>query len=359
MAAPKAAAEPHRERRWREFHERPLEEKLPLFFRDGALYDCLFSQQFTRESLDRLCTLADRMRSITKEKSGDDFLQSLLSNKRAMLYFSQPSTRTFLSFSSACHILGLRVLEIRDLKTSSVVKGESLDDTIRTFSSYVDLVIMRHHEPGFVERASWGLNGTQRPVPVINAGSGADQHPTQALLDIYTLNRYLQGGLDGKRILMVGDLKRGRTVRSLAYLLKNYTGIHLSFAAPDAFRMQPDILDFLNRHDIPYEETDDLLAAVEKADAVYMTRIQDEHDKSSGDSKKIDTSLFHFTQKHLDRLPENGIILHPLPRRDEISPEIDDDRRAVYWRQERNGMWIRAALIATIFGLEAKILAKK
>ena len=359
MAAPNTAVESDRERHWQEFYERPLEEKMPLFFRDGALFDCLFSQQFTRESLDRLCALADHMREITKEKSGDDFLQSLLSNKRAMLYFSQPSTRTFMSFSSACHVLVLRVLEIRDLKTSSVVKGESLDDTIRTFSSYVDLIIMRHHEAGFAERASWGLNGTKRPVPVINAGSGAEQHPTQALLDIYTLNRYLQGGLDGKKIVMVGDLKRGRTVRSLSYLMKNYKGIHLTFVAPDAFRMQPDILDFLGRHGIPYRESEDLLGAVEKADAVYMTRIQDEYDQSAGDSKKVDYSPFHFTKKHLDCLPEKGIILHPLPRREEIPTEIDDDPRAVYWRQERNGMWIRAALIATIFGLETKILEKK
>jgi aspartate carbamoyltransferase catalytic subunit len=348
-----------RERRWREFYERPLEEKLPLFFKDDRLYDCLFSQQFTRESLDRLCALADHMRGITKTKDGDDFLQSLLSHKRAMLYFSQPSTRTFLSFTAACHILGLRVLEIRDLKTSSAVKGESLDDTIRTFASYVDLIIMRHHQAGFVERASWGLNGTKRPVPVINAGSGADQHPTQALLDIYTLNRYLEGGLDGKRIVMVGDLKRGRTVRSLSYLMKNYKGVHLTFVAPDAFRMEPDILDFLGRHGIPYRETEDLLEAVEKADGVYMTRIQDEHDREEGESKRVDYSPYFFTQKHLDRLPKNGIVLHPLPRREEIPPEIDDDPRAVYWRQERNGMWIRASLIATIFGLEPTILDKK
>lgn len=357
-AGSKSTLESRRERRWREFYERPLDEKLPIFFRDGRIYDCLYAQQFNRESLDRLCALADHMRTITKDKKGDDFLQSLLSHKRAMLYFSQPSTRTFLSFASACHILGIRVLEIRDLKTSSVVKGESLDDTIRTFSSYVDLVIMRHHEPGFVERASWGLNGTPRPLPVINAGSGADQHPTQALLDIYTLNRYLPGGLDGKRIVMVGDLKRGRTVRSLSYLMKNYNGVRLSFVAPEAFRMQPDILDFLDRHGIPHDETDDLLSAVKNADAVYMTRIQDEYDQTAGESKKVDYSPFHFTEKHLEKLPEKGIILHPLPRREEISTEIDEDPRAVYWRQERNGMWIRAALIAAIFGLEDEILAR-
>jgi len=217
---------------------------------------------------------------------------------------------------------------------------------------------MRHHEAGVVERASWGLNGTPRPLPVINAGSGADQHPTQALLDIYTLNRYLPGGLDGKRVVMVGDLKRGRTVRSLSYLMKNYSRVHLSFVAPKAFRMQPDILDFLDRHAIAHDETEDLLAAVEKADAVYMTRIQDEYDQTAGESKRIDYSPYHFTEKHLEKLPKKGIILHPLPRREEIAPEIDEDPRAVYWRQERNGMWIRAALIATVFGLEDQILSR-
>ena len=341
-----------------EFYSQEIGEKLPFFRRDGRIYDCLYSQQFDRALLDRLCRLADALRAVTKKKAGDDFLQSLLSNKRAMLYFSQPSTRTFMSFMSACHILGIRVCEIRDLKTSSQAKGESHEDTIRTFSSYVDLIIMRHQEAGFVERAAWTVNHTSRPVPVVNAGSGSDQHPTQALLDIYTLNRYLSGGLDGKHVLMVGDLKRGRTVRSLSYLLRNYTGIKLTFVSPEAFRMEKDILDFLRRHGVAYQETDNFADALPSADAVYMTRVQDEYDSSPDESRRVDTRAFHFRAEHLKRLRPEAILMHPLPRREEIEVAVDDDPRAVYWRQERNGMWIRAALIALIMGVEKDILER-
>jgi aspartate carbamoyltransferase catalytic subunit len=257
---------------------------------------------------------------------------------------------------SACHILGLRVMEIRDLKTSSEVKGESLDDTILTFASYVDLIILRHSGPGVAERAAWVLNRSGRPVPVINAGSGADQHPTQALLDVYTLRRYL-GGIDGKHVVMVGDLRRGRTTRSLSYLMRNFKGVRLTFAAPEAFRMGADILDFLKRHGIPFRETADLDSALKDADAVYMTRIQDEHDQA-GESQRVDTSPFHLTKKRLALMPEKSIVMHPLPRREEIPPELDEDQRVVVFRQERNGMWARAALIAHMFGLEEAVMAQ-
>lgn len=342
---------------WESFSATPPSDKLDFFRKDGRLYDCLFSQQFDRPLIDRLCALADHMRQVTKAREGDDFLRGLLAHKRAMLYFSQPSTRTFMSHMSACHILGIRVLEIRDLKTSSEVKGESQDDTIRTFASYVDLIIMRHHGPGVAERAAWTLNRSDRPVPVVNAGSGADQHPTQALLDVYSLKRYL-GGVDGRHVVMVGDLRRGRTVRSLSYLMKNFKGVRLTFAAPEAFRMNPDILDFLRRHDIPFRETDDLDSALKDADAVYMTRIQDEHDKS-GESAKVDYSPFHLNAARMRLLPKSSVVLHPLPRREEIPAELDEDPRVVVFRQERNGMWIRAALIAHIFGLDEAILAKR
>lgn len=342
---------------WEAFLAAPPSDKLDFFRKEGRLYDCLFSQQLDRALIDRLCGLADHMRLVTKTRGGDDFLRGLLAHRRAMLYFSQPSTRTFLSHMSACHILGLKVMEIRDLKTSSEVKGESQDDTIRTFASYVDLIIMRHHGAGVAERAAWTLNRSDRPVPVINAGSGADQHPTQALLDVYSLKRYL-GSVDGKHIVMVGDLKRGRTVRSLSYLMKNFKGVRLTFAAPEAFRMNPDILDFLRRHDIPFKETDSLDGALRDADAIYMTRIQDEHDKG-GESAKVDYSPFHLSRARMALLPKNSVVLHPLPRREEIPAELDDDPRVVVFRQERNGMWIRAALIAHIFGLDDVILAKK
>ncbi|MBI5597217.1 MAG: aspartate carbamoyltransferase [Elusimicrobia bacterium] len=342
---------------WEALSAKPPAQKLGFFSRDGRLYDCLFAAQFDRPLLDRLCALADHMRDITKDRSGDDFLRGLLAHKRVMLYFSQPSTRTFLSHMSACHILGLRVMETRDLKTSSEVKGETLDDTIRTFASYVDLIIMRHNGAGVAERAAWVLNTSPRPVPVINAGSGPDEHPTQALLDIYSLQRYL-GGVDGKHIVMVGDLKRGRTVRSLSQLMRNFKGVRLTFAAPEPFRMKPDILEFLTTHGIPFRETDDLGSALKDADAVYMTRIQDEHDKD-GESKGVDYAPFFLSKARMALLPKHAVVMHPLPRREELPAELDDDPRNVIFRQERNGMWARTALIAHIFGLEDQVLARR
>ena len=153
---------------------------------------------------------------------------------------------------------------------------------------------------------------------------------------------------------MVGDLKRGRTVRSLAYLMKNYRGVRLAFVSPPQLRMERDILEFLAKHHIPFEETDDFAAAMRAADAIYMTRIQDEHD-TAGESASVDYSRFHFRAEHLREIKKTCIIMHPLPRRHEIAAEVDEDERAVYWRQERNGMWARAALMAYIFGVDGRI----
>ena len=339
---------------WEDFFKLDLDRKMDFYEKDGKIYDCLFAQQLSKELLESLFDIADKLRKTTKTKEGADFIASLLSHKKAMLYFAQPSTRTFLSFLNACHILGMKTSEIRDSSTSSEVKGESHDDTVRTFSSYVDLIIMRHPAPGSAERTAWLLNNTNRPIPVLNAGSGKDQHPTQALLDIYTLHRQFKGHIDGKRIVMVGDLKRGRTVRSLSYLMKNYKNISIDFVSPKEFKMEQDILDFLKAHNIPYTETEDFASVMPKADAIYMTRIQDEHD-ASGESKKVDYSPFYFKEEHLKMIKPSCILLHPLPRRFEIDAKVDNDERAVYWRQERNGMWIRAALIAYIFGIENKI----
>jgi aspartate carbamoyltransferase catalytic subunit len=342
---------------WEEFYSKPIDEKLEHFTRNGRIFDVIYAQQFDRVFLNYLCSLADMIRLLAKTKVGQSKLRHLLPHKRAMLYFVQPSTRTFLSFQNACHILGLTVSEIRGTSTSSEVKGESPEDTIRTFASYVNLIISRHPEAGFAEKTAWVLNQTERPVPVLNGGSGPDQHPTQALLDIYTLEREFQnlGGLDGKKIAMVGDLKRGRTVRSLSYLMKNYKDVELYYVAPDVFRMKDDIKEFLNRHHIPFRETDDFESIMPEVDAIYMTRIQNEY--STDPSSEAETfPQFHLKQKHLPTLQTHCAILHPLPRRYEIEINIDKDPRAAYWRQERCGMWIRAALIAYIFRVDQEIL---
>lgn len=332
-------------------------EKAALFRNaDGRPYHVLFAQQFDRPFLDRLCELATRTRRIAKTKGGRLFLQSLLIDRRAMLYFAQPSTRTFLSFYAACQILGLHPAEVRDTHTSSELKGESPEDSVRTFSSYFDLIIMRHPEGGFGERIAWLLSTTERTVPVINAGSGKDEHPTQALLDVYTLQRSFEqrGGIEGKTIAFVGDLRRGRTVRSLAQVLTSYPGVQMLFVAPPPLQIGNDILECLRAAGVKYELTEDFDAAVAAADAVYMTRIQNEWD-SPDERTECEANRFAFEVRHLAILRPNAILMHPLPRRHEIAVEVDSDPRAMYWRQVRNGMWIRIALILTMFAREAEV----
>ena len=342
---------------WDDFYSLPLNKKLVYFEKDGKLFDMLFAQQLTPKIINTLFDTANEIRKISKSKAGLDWLQTLLSHKRAMLYFVQPSTRTFVSFQSACYILGLKVSEIRSTSTSSEIKGESAEDTIRTFSSYADLIIMRHFEEGMAEKSAWMLNRIKRPISVINGGSGKDQHPTQALLDLYTLALSFKerGGIDNKNIVMVGDLKRGRTVRSLTYLLKNYINVKITYVSPDYLKIGNDIKSFLKKQKMPFTESDNLEKSLKNADAVYITRIQDEYDINN-ESKNIDYSKFHLKKEHLKLMKKDAIIMHPLPRRQELDVEIDKDPRAKFWRQERNGMWIRTALIAYLFGIENTIL---
>lgn len=341
---------------WNEFSGLSAEEKAPYFLQEGRTYHALVAQQFSREMLEDLCSLATCVRKIAKNREGCSFLQSRLFDKRAMLYFAQPSTRTYLSFDSACQTVGLDCMDVRDSSTSSEVKGESPEDTVRTFSSYTDLIIMRHPAGGFAERIAWMLSNTSRPVPVINAGSGKDQHPTQALLDIYTLERSFEkiGGIDSKKVTFVGDLKRGRTVRSLAWLLTQYNDVKLYFVAPKELQIGEDILEQLDAVGVPYEICYDFEKIIPDVDAIYMTRIQDEWDHDN-ESSLIDTSRFYFTKEHLNILKKDAVIMHPLPRRKEIDVAVDSDPRAVYWRQVRNGMWIRSALILSIFGLDGRV----
>ena len=318
----------------------------------------LKADQFNKNFLAYLFELTDNIRRLDKSKEGQMYLQSLLNNKRAMLYFTQPSTRTFMSFQSACHILGIKSLEIRDSSTSSERKGESVEDSLQTFSSYVDLIIMRSPIAGLCDKMAQLLNSTHRPVPIINAGSGPDQHPTQALLDMYTLNRSFResGGFKGKTIALVGDLKRGRTVRSLSQLLMQYEGVKILFVSPEEFKISQDLRTQLNQAaGLSFEETSNFKAAMGAADAIYMTRVQDEYDLS-GESKNVNTAEFHLKMEHLPLLKKDCVIMHPFPRRDEIDPRVDRDPRAKYWRQERNGMWTRVALITNILGVDNRII---
>jgi len=355
-------------------------QRVAALSRNDKFFHVVLAQQFDRQAIEHLCRLSDMIRTIAGSRQGTQFLRTLLSHRRAMLYFIQPSTRTFLSFTAACQIVGMPHNEVRDRSTSSEVKGESEDDTIRVLSQYFDLIIMRHPAEGFAEHVSLMLNAMPRTIPVINGGSGKDQHPTQALLDIYTLmrsfaepgssagsagdagrsrdldlaSRYARNVFTGKTIAFVGDLKRGRTVRSLTYLLCRYPGVRLLFIAPPELLIGDDILDYVKRHDIEYEIGDDLRAHIGECDGVYMTRMQDEWDVA-GESKAIDYNRFSLKEEMVRDFRPGLAILHPLPRRHEIDQKLDVLPQAKYWDQVRNGMWMRAALIASIFGVDTAI----
>jgi aspartate carbamoyltransferase catalytic subunit len=236
------------------------------------------------------------------------------------------------------------------------VKGESFEDSIRTFSSYVDVIIMRTWGEGLAAQSAALMDRIRRPVPIINAGSGKDQHPTQALLDIYTLERSFEyrGGINGKVIGLMGDLKRGRTARSLAYLMKNYSDVRLVFIAPEAFRMESPLKKHLSDNGIEYYETASLSEVISDLDALYVTRLQVEYDTAE-ESKGYDHARFAVGLEEMKKLKADAIVMHPLPRGPELDPEVDSDPRAMYWRQERNGMWMRAALLVKIFGVETAL----
>ena len=322
----------------------------------SGLFHVIDTRQFDRPMLDRLCRLATHVRTLAKTREGSKQLQELAPDRRAMLYFTQPSTRTFLSFNSACHILGVQTSEIRNPSISSEVKGESFKDSIRTFSSYADVIIMRTPEGGKAARAAELMDSIPRPVPVINAGSGPDQHPTQALLDIYTLERSFEhrGGIDGKTIAMMGDLRRGRTVRSLSYLMKNYKDVRLRFVAPPGFEIRQDILDHLDEHEVAYQSTSLLDDVAGELDALYVTRLQSEYDDAD-ELEGAGYAGYAIGPEQLQSFAGEAIIMHPLPRGPELDPAIDNDPRVMYWRQERNGMWMRVALLAAIFGLDREL----
>lgn len=217
------------------------------------------------------------------------------------------------------------------------------------------MIIIRHANEYIAEKAAWMFNNSDKPIPIINAGSGPFEHPTQALLDIYTLHRAFKGNIDGKTVVMSGDLKRGRTIRSLTQILNNYNGIKIIYLAPLGLELSSDIKEYLKSSNIQYSESGDFEDAIKQADVFYATRIQDEYDKA-GESGTIDYTKFYLQPEHLKIMKDNCVILHPLPRRMEIHPDIDNDHRAWYWKQEVNGMWIRAALIAKIFEVDTEIL---
>ena len=373
-----------------EYHQRlaqPMSLKLGQFETDGRLDHVIFAQQFDRGRLDHLGGIATLIRTLARHRRGADFLADLAPHKRAMLYFAQPSTRTFLSFMASCQILGITCNEVRDTRVSSEAKGENRFDSMRMFSSYFDLVVMRTVEPQFAECCAYLMNDlnrfSHRSVPIVNAGSGADQHPTQALLDVYTIQRtfdfrdpgdsphrprlaalrqrhpHLRPGPGGKTYVFCGDIGRGRTVRSLALLLALYEDVRMVFVSPDhpSLRLAPPLRDWLAGQGVQVEEAFTLDDVMEEADCLYMTRIQTEHNTAADADflRTADMAPYRLTPPRVARMKEYAPILHPFPRVDEIPMEIDNDPRAMYFRQARNGMWIRAALLAHLVGVDGRI----
>ncbi|CAL9115558.1 unnamed protein product [Musa textilis] len=300
------------------------------------LDDVIESQQFDTDILNGIFEVAFEMEKIEKNSPGSNILKGYL---MATLFY-EPSTRTRLSFESAMKRLGGEVLTTENAREfSSAAKGETLEDTIRTVEGYSDIIILRHFEGGAAKRAA-----STATIPVINAGDGPGQHPTQALLDVYTIKREI-GRLDGISLGLVGDLANGRTVRSLAYLIAKYKKVKIYFVAPNVVKMKDDIKDYLTSTGVEWEESSDLLEVASKCDVVYQTRIQKERFGERIDLYEAARGKYIVDRKVLDVLPKHAVIMHPLPRLDEITVDVDGDPRAAYFRQAKNGLYIRMALL--------------
>lgn len=304
---------------------------------NDSLKHVVESQQFSKETLRRVFEVAREMEDVKPNTDESRQLQGAIMST----LFYEPSTRTRLSFESAMARLGGTVLSTESAgEYSSAAKGETLEDTIRTVEGYADTIVLRHFQAGAAKRAAAAAS-----VPIINAGDGPGQHPTQALLDVYTIQREI-GRLDNFTIGMVGDLANGRTVRSLAYVLSMYDNVKMYFVAPDVVRMKPDILEYLTSVGVQWEEADDLRAVAAEVDVLYQTRIQKERFQDRPDDYERAKGKYIVDSQLMKLLPKHGVIMHPLPRVDEISCEVDSDPRAAYFRQARNGLYVRMALLS-------------
>jgi len=301
---------------------------------EPKLYHVLGAKQFSRPELDRLFEEARAMEEVVRGGGSRKYEGQIMTT-----LFFEASTRTRLSFESAMTRLGGSVIGTENAaQFSSAIKGETLEDTIRIVTGYSDIIVMRHTEIGAAKRAA-AVAG----VPVINAGDGAGEHPTQALLDAYTIQKEC-GRIDGLRIAMVGDLAYGRTVHSLSYILANYSDVSIYYISPDNVRIPESVKRYMDEKGIRYRETADLNAVAGDIDVLYQTRIQKERFTSLEEYEKA-SGKYIVDPELMDRLNRNAIVLHPLPRAGEISEAVDNDPRAAYFRQAVNGLYIRMALI--------------
>jgi aspartate carbamoyltransferase len=299
--------------------------------------DILSVKQFSRSDLEYIFDVAHEMHMMVDRVGTFDLLKGkILAN-----LFYEPSTRTSSSFTSAMERLGGSVIPINEVRYSSVAKGESLPDTVRTLECYADVIVLRHPETG-----SAALAAKYAKKPIINAGDGTGEHPTQALLDAFTIHEEM-GKIDGLTVTMLGDLKYGRTVHSLARLLSLYN-VHLNYIAPEILRMPAEIIEELPRT-MDQKEYTDLDEALPGTDVLYVTRVQKERFADEDEYKSVQGS-YVITPEIMKLAKQNMIVMHPLPRVGEISMEFDSDQRAAYFRQMEYGLYIRMALLAMVLG---------
>ncbi len=294
------------------------------------------SQQFSVPRIMELFDRAHEMERIVKRGGTMDYSDRILAT-----LFYKPSTRTRFSFEAAMYRLGGKVLSTEQaMSFSSEIAGESLEDTIQIISNYCDGIVLRHHEDGGAKRAA-----AVSHVPIINAGDGSGgQHPTQALLELFTIYNECKT-LNGLSVAFIGALDNGRTVRSLAYLLSKFDRVKLYFIAPEELQIKQDILEHLEERGVWYKLANSTEEIIEKVDVVYQTRIN--RDRLA--KQDMDLSVFNIDKTVLQRMKYDSIIMHPLPRSVEISPEVDSDPRAAYFRQSKNGLLIRMALLTMLF----------
>jgi len=304
------------------------------------LHHVINAQDFNRGMLEELFSTARAMEDVV-EAGGN----KLLDGKIMASLFYEESTRTRFSFESAMLRLGGSVISTENARQfSSVSKGETLEDTIRILNGYSDVIVMRHYESGSAQRAA-----AVSRVPIVNAGDGTGQHPTQALLDLYTIEKEL-GRIDDLTIAVVGDLANGRTVRSLCYLLGKYRNVRVYMVAPEVVRMREDIKEYLVRNDVSFREEQDLRAIAPNVDVIYQTRIQKERFGDRSEDYQKARGVYIVDVEMMQLLRPDAIVMHPLPRVDEITTDVDRDPRAAYFRQAQNGLYIRMALLAGCLG---------
>jgi aspartate carbamoyltransferase len=301
--------------------------------------DIISVKQFSRPDLEYIFGVAHEMRGMVERIGTFDLLKGkILAN-----LFYEPSTRTSSSFTAAMERLGGSVIPINEVKYSSVSKGESLPDTVRTLECYADVIVLRHPETG-----SAAIAARAARKPVINAGDGVGEHPTQALLDTFTIMEEL-GRLDHLNVTMLGDLRYGRTVHSLARLLSQFNGIKLNYVSPDILRMPKEVMDEVAAKNVPQAEFGSLEKVLPETDVLYVTRVQKERFEDPADYEKV-KGAYVIDPDVMKAAKQEMAVMHPLPRVGEISVDFDDDPRAAYFRQMEYGLYVRMALLAMVLG---------